>query len=88
MLTADAPPPPPHQARNKDGDAAFVHVARLPPGNRLQDPPYTSLYLPASPDISLHLPISRPDPNQVVQQGVAGDTFYAVLSGIFWLGVG
>ena len=25
---------------------------------------------------------------QVVQQGVAGDTFYAVLSGIFWLGVG
>ena len=26
--------------------------------------------------------------DQVVQQGVAGDTFYAVLSGTFWLGAG
>jgi hypothetical protein len=28
-------------------------------------------------------PNPNPDPNQVVQQGVAGDTFYAVLSGVF-----
>ena len=66
MLTTDAPPPTPHQARNKDGDSAFVHVARLPPGSRLELAPYTSLYLaiprytsrylPISPDISPHLP--------------------------------
>ena len=55
MLTADAPPPSP-QARNKDGDSAFVHVARLPPGSRLELAPYTSLYLAIPPCISLYLP--------------------------------
>ena len=49
---------------------------------------YSYLHLPAPPYISRYLPISRPDPHQVVQQGVAGDTFYAVLSGTFWLGAG
>ena len=55
MLTTDEPPPPP-QARNKDGDSAFVHVARLPPGSRLELAPYTSLYLAIPPCISLYLP--------------------------------
>ena len=58
MLTTDAPPPTPHQARNKDGDSAFVHVARLPPGSRLELAPYTSLYLAIPPYTSRYLPIS------------------------------
>ena len=28
-----------YQARTKDGDSTFVHVARLPPGVRLEDAP-------------------------------------------------